>query len=89
MDVRTPEEVAAGGSVPGSVNIPVNSIPANTGAFGDDKSRPILFYCKKGIRAADAAEFLKRLGFVNGFSTIDGDAVERILRDVDKQDNGN
>jgi phage shock protein E len=63
IDVRTPEEFAAG-HLDGAVNIPyeqiakgINTIPSLT------KSSPILIYCRSGRRSAIAAQSLEQLGF--------------------------
>ena len=82
VDVRSPSEVAAGGkTVEGSVNIPVNEVmSANPKTiFGQDKSRPIVFYCRKGIRAADAAAYVSKLGFTNAFSATDAETVNKLM----------
>ena len=82
VDVRTAEEVSQGGTCPGSVHVPLAAVFADISQFGGDKSRPIVFYCKKGIRAADAAEFIRRNGFTNAFSAIDGETVNRLITEI-------
>ena len=79
VDVRSPEEVAAGGTVTGAINVPVNTVPANMNVFGEDKNRPIIFFCKKGIRAADAAAYVSQFGFKNAFSATDGETVKKLM----------
>ena len=79
VDVRTLEEVVAGGTCPGSLHVPVSNIPVAVAEFGNDKSRPIVFYCKKGIRAASAAQMLAQLGYTNAFSATDGPSVAKLL----------
>lgn len=64
---------------PGAVNVPMSSIQESLKQFGDDKSRPVIFYCAKGIRAANAAAFLKQFGFSNTFSTVDAQTVVSLL----------
>ena len=58
-DVRTPEEYALG-HVPGSVNWPLERLPALD--FFDCGDRPILTYCHSGSRSARAALWLQGQG---------------------------
>ena len=60
LDVRTPEEFAAG-HVPGAVLIPYDQLPARLGEL--DRSRWVLVYCKSGRRAGIAEELLVKEGF--------------------------
>jgi len=77
IDVRTPEEFAAG-HLDGAVNIPyeqiakgINTIPSLT------KSSPILIYCRSGRRSAIAAQSLEQLGFQRVY---DGGAMSDVQR---------
>ena len=58
LDVRTPEEYAAG-HVPGSRNIPLDRI---SGARLD-KGAPLFVYCRSGARSGQACAILTRRGF--------------------------
>ncbi len=60
VDVRTPAEFAAG-SRPGSLNIPLDTLPA--GAARLDKDKPVILCCASGARSGIAAAILKRQGF--------------------------
>lgn len=60
LDVRTPEEFAAG-HVPGAVLIPYDQLPARLGEL--DRSRWVLVYCKSGRRAGIAEGVLEDAGF--------------------------
>lgn len=60
VDVRTPAEFAAG-SRPGSLNIPLDTLPG--GASGLDKAKPVVLCCASGARSGIAAGILKRQGF--------------------------
>ena len=84
VDVRNTEEVAAYGKANKAVNIPLNTLPNNLSFFGTDKSRPILFYCAKGVRSRQAADFTQSLGFINSFSTTDAQSAERLLNDANE-----
>lgn len=65
LDVRTPEEYN-GGYIPGAINLPSQSITAETAAaILPDKNQPIYVYCRSGNRSRAAAEALVRLGYTN------------------------
>ena len=63
VDVRTPDEFAAG-NLPGSVNIDVL-----TGHFGEtaatmlDKAYTVAVYCRSGNRSKNAAKTLSMMGY--------------------------
>ena len=63
LDVRTPDEFAAG-NIPGSVNIDVL-----TGHFGEtaatmlDKAYTVAVYCRSGNRSKNAAKTLSMMGY--------------------------
>jgi rhodanese-related sulfurtransferase len=61
VDVRTPEEFAAG-HVPGAKNIPYGEIRARAGELGGPET-PVLLYCQTGRRSAIAGAALKELGY--------------------------
>jgi phage shock protein E len=75
VDVRTPQEYAAG-HVPGSVNLPVERI--DTISWGTD--RPLFVYCLSGARSGRACAWLKGRGYravnIGGISSYRGE-VER------------
>lgn len=62
LDVRTVEEFAAG-HVKGALNIPLHVLPLRLSELGP-KERPLVLYCLSGGRSGQAAEFLRRAGFV-------------------------
>ena len=61
VDVRTPEEYAAG-HLPGAVNIPVDQIAARREDVGP-LDEPVVVYCHSGRRSGLAAAQLKAAGF--------------------------
>ncbi len=61
IDVRTPEEFY-GRSIPGFVNIPLQSLPYKLDAL--DPNIPIVLICASGGRSMSAAHFLQGEGFV-------------------------
>lgn len=60
VDVRSPEEYAAG-SLPGSINVPVQAL--HHGVSRLDRKKPVIVYCVSGARAAHAHSVLRDLGF--------------------------
>ena len=71
VDVRTPEEFAAG-HVPGAVNIPYTHLPARASRASQRRRqghRPLL---QTGVRAERAAERLRENGFTR-LLHLDGD----------------
>lgn len=60
IDVREPDEVA-GGTLPGTTNIPLGDLPARVGEL--DPARPVVLLCRSGGRSTQAAEFLTASGF--------------------------
>ena len=64
IDVRTPQEYA-GGHIPGSVNIPVESLASRLDEVPHDK--PVVVYCRSGNRSATAADILVENGYKSVF----------------------
>lgn len=62
VDVRTPGEFSQG-HVKGSVNIPLDSIPAQLAKFKDKKN--IVVFCRSGSRSSQAKIILEQNGFSN------------------------
>jgi phage shock protein E len=60
VDVRTPEEFAAG-YIPGAVNISLQSLPNRISEI--PKGLAIVVYCRSGNRSASATEILVNAGF--------------------------
>ncbi len=60
VDVRTPAEFAAGSS-PGSLNIPLDELPARLLEL--DREKPVILCCASGARSGAAADILKAAGF--------------------------
>lgn len=61
VDVRTPEEFAAG-HLPGAVNIPVDDLSLRLEELGAPE-KPVVVYCRSGGRGARAEKLLKERGF--------------------------
>ena len=64
IDVRTPEEFAAG-HINGAVNVPVNEIEQRIANVAPDKNAPLMVHCRSGQRSARAKTMLDRLGYAN------------------------
>ena len=63
VDVRTPEEYAAG-HIPGSISIPLAALPARYHELGDPDT-PLFVHCLSGGRSGQAVRFLKSVGYTN------------------------
>lgn len=71
LDVRTPEEFAAG-HVPGAINIPYSHLPSRISEVADAADKDIVVYCAVGVRAEMGAERLRENGFTK-LLHLDGD----------------
>ena len=65
IDVRTREEHAAG-HIPGTENIPVDTIGAAPPT--EDTSAVIIVYCRSGARSGRAQGILKEMGYQNVYN---------------------
>lgn len=71
LDVRTPEEYAAG-HVPGAVNIPYTHLPARISELTGAGEKDIVVYCVTGVRAERAASRFRENGY-RRLLHLDGD----------------
>lgn len=71
LDVRTPEEFAAG-HVPGAINIPYTHLPSRISEIAEAADKDIVLYCAVGVRAEMGAERLRENGFIK-LLHLDGD----------------
>lgn len=64
VDLRTPGEIAATGSLPGAefIDFTAPTFPSKVKQL--DKKRPVLLYCAAGGRSAQAAEMLHQQKFM-------------------------
>jgi phage shock protein E len=69
LDVRTPEEFAAG-HIAGAVNIPYNQVAAQLSSIPKDDE--VVLYCHSGRRAGLAAEVLAANGYTK-LAHLEGD----------------
>lgn len=84
LDVRTPEEYAAG-HVPGARNIAHELLPSRLAELADARDRDIVVYCRSGRRSAIAFETLRAAGFQR-VAQLEGDylAWEAAQRPIEK-----
>ena len=71
LDVRTPEEFAAGG-LPGAILIDINNPSFTSEVSALDTDLPYLVYCRSGNRSAAAVEIMEDLGFTEIYELADG-----------------
>jgi phage shock protein E len=62
LDVRTPEEFAAG-HVPGARNVSHDQLPAKLAELASLKDKEVVLYCRSGRRTALAEQTLRGAGF--------------------------
>ena len=71
LDVRTPEEFAAG-HLPGAINIPHTELASRVLELEGSRESDIVVYCRSGARAATALGVLEKSGFKRLFH-LEGD----------------
>ncbi len=64
IDVRTVEEYNEG-HIPGSINIPVETIHDGIAKHVPDKNTPVVLYCRSGSRSAVATKALEGVGYTS------------------------
>ena len=69
IDVREPHELAEG-TLPGTVNIPLGTLPDRVGEL--DSSRRTVVVCRSGGRSTQAAQFLTGQGFTDVINLAGG-----------------
>ena len=74
LDVRTPEEFAAG-HVPGAKNIPHDQLPARLSELASAKDKDLVVYCRSGRRTAIALDTLAKNGFTRA-RHLEGDMLK-------------
>lgn len=71
LDVRTPEEFAAG-HLQGAINVPHDQIDTRAADLLKSKDKEVIVYCRSGRRTALAIDSLSKLGFTR-LRHLDGD----------------
>ncbi len=62
LDVRTPREYREG-HIPGSKNVPLQELE-RVAAVAANKDTPLFVYCHSGARSRQAADALRRMGYL-------------------------
>jgi phage shock protein E len=75
VDVRTPEEVAAG-HVTGALHIPVDEMEARIGELAAYRDERVVLYCRTGRRSGIALDILRQ----NGFTAVENAGAFDALR---------
>ena len=65
LDVRTADEVAADGTIEGSIHIPVVELFTRLAELPQDKAAEIVVFCKSGHRGGLAMVALRMIGYTN------------------------
>lgn len=71
LDVRRFSEFKSG-KIPNSINIPVDDLEFELDELKEFKEKPILVYCKSGIRSSVACSLLEEEGFSNLYNLRGG-----------------
>jgi rhodanese-related sulfurtransferase len=71
LDVRTPDEFAAG-HVPGARNVSHDQLAARLGELDALRDKDVVLYCRSGRRTALAEDVLRKAGFTK-LLHLDGD----------------
>jgi len=73
VDVRTVEEWSQGHAKhPHTLHIPIATLPSRLPQMVPDRATPILFYCRTGRRAHEAATVAQELGYSTVYYLRDG-----------------
>ncbi|QYJ73979.1 rhodanese-like domain-containing protein [Shewanella sp. FJAT-52076] len=67
VDVRTPEEYAAG-HIEGAINIPYEEVAAEFAKRAIDKDTSVVLYCRSGRRSGVANDALNAAGFTQVYN---------------------
>jgi phage shock protein E len=79
VDVRTGEEFKSG-SLPGAVNLPVDSIKTGITNQVTDKSKVVLLHCRSGRRSAAAEKELRAMGYTNAFNIGSYEQAKKLVQ---------
>jgi phage shock protein E len=75
VDVRSAEEFAEG-HLEGAINIVWDDTDALIAAIGEDKQRPVVFYCRSGNRVGKSIVVLGTKGYNNIYNATGLEALE-------------
>lgn len=71
LDVRTPEEVAAG-AIEGSTHLDFYGADFKKSLEAMDKDKPVLVYCAVGGRSGNAMQMMQKMGFKEVYNLSGG-----------------
>lgn len=71
LDVRTPAEYAKG-RIPGSINIPLDTLSTEIHSQLPDTSKKVVVYCFSSSRSDMAIPLLQQMGYTNAVSLVHG-----------------
>jgi len=71
LDVRTPEEVAAG-AIEGSTHLDIYNPKFKETLEGMDKDKPVMVYCAVGGRSGQAMKMMEKMGFKEVYNLSGG-----------------
>jgi len=74
VDVRSEKEFTDG-HLDGAVNIEWDQTDALVTAIGDNKQRPVVFYCRTGNRVGKSIAVLESMGYTNIFNATGLEAL--------------
>ena len=72
VDVRTPEEIAAGVINGTTLFADIKAPDFETKIAALDKSKAYIVYCRSGVRSSEAAEYMRRKGFTRVYNLEGG-----------------
>lgn len=71
LDVRDPDEFASG-HIPGSINIPLHSVPHRAPNLLPNRRLPLIVCCGTGARSLPAVQVLSVMGYRNLYNLHGG-----------------
>ncbi len=71
LDVRTPEEVAAG-AIEGSTHLDIYAPNFKSTLEAMDKTKPVMVYCAVGGRSGQAMKMMEKMGFKEVYNLSGG-----------------
>lgn len=78
VDVRTPAEFAEK-KLPGTINIPLDTLKSGITNHVTDKSKLVLLHCRTGRRSGIAETELRALGYTNVFNIGSFEQAQKVV----------
>jgi phage shock protein E len=83
VDVRTRGEFAEK-SLPGAVNLPLDTVRAAITNHVTNKSQVVLLHCRTGRRSGIAEQELRALGYTNAFNLGSFEQAQKVVEAKDR-----